>query len=503
MTGARAAQIVGLLTVIGAGFRIANARQDLFADELATYWVVDRDLVGVVRTVASTAEITPPLSFLLSWLTTQLGFSEELLRLPALLAGIATIPMVFALGRRLLSTEAGLVAAGLTTFSPFMILYSAEARGYGVLMALLVGSTLAMLRAIESDRPLWWVTHAACVCLAMYTHYTAVFVLGVQLCWALWAHAPLRKPLVAATAGAALLYLPWLPSVKGDLDSPTTDILSSFSPLSIDMARVTLGHWSVGFPYALPGTSLEDLPGVVPLVLLAVAVALGLHGVWHRRGTPWADRGQVGLAVLLTLATPLGTLAQSAIGANVFSVRSLGASWPYLAITASAVLVASLPRLRSVAIGLALGVFALSSVTMLGSDFRRPDYTTVARFADAHGAVVVVNGAAFPPGPLTQLDVEGSRPAAPVLRLAVPEQTDRPFAIGDLIPDTSAQLRRAAEIAAGEPILVVTIDPATEAALLDELTAEVAPGYVPTHSIELEAMALFDLRAVVLERDGG
>ena len=73
----------------------------VFADELSTYWISARhSLGGVLSLLYSTgriqhAEITPPLSFLASWLTTRLGGSPELLRLPALLAGTATIPLIF------------------------------------------------------------------------------------------------------------------------------------------------------------------------------------------------------------------------------------------------------------------------------------------------------------------------------------------------------------------------------------------------------------------------
>ena len=74
--------IVGLVAA-GAVLRVLVAGQDLYADELATYWVATaHDLGGVLETVASTAEITPPLSFLLTWLTTQVGQQpvERLLR---------------------------------------------------------------------------------------------------------------------------------------------------------------------------------------------------------------------------------------------------------------------------------------------------------------------------------------------------------------------------------------------------------------------------------------
>ena len=45
---------------IGAGLRVILAGQNLFADELATYWIVStHGFTGVIDTVSTTAEITP------------------------------------------------------------------------------------------------------------------------------------------------------------------------------------------------------------------------------------------------------------------------------------------------------------------------------------------------------------------------------------------------------------------------------------------------------------
>ena len=134
-TGAHLA--LAAIVVLGAIVRGIVVGQDLYADELATYWIVTtRSFLGVIRTVSTTAEISPPLSFLLSWITTRPGSNPELVRLPSLLIGIATIPLVHAVALRTVGRRAGLVAAALTALSPFMIFYSAEARGYGVLMGI-------------------------------------------------------------------------------------------------------------------------------------------------------------------------------------------------------------------------------------------------------------------------------------------------------------------------------------------------------------------------------
>ncbi len=493
--------IVGLI-VVGAVLRLAVASQDLYADELATYWVVTaHGFTGVVETVATTAEITPPLSFLLTWAATHLGQSPELVRLPALLAGLASIPLVYAVGLRTVGRRAALLAATLTTLSPFMIFYSAEARGYAVLTALVLATTICLLRAVANGG-WWWVGYGACVCLAMYTHYTGIFVLAVQLAWVWVVHPRARRPLLISTGAAMVLFLPWLPSLRGDLDSPTTEILSAFYPLSVETVRLNLGHWSVGFPFALPTTSLRDLPGLVPLLMLAVGVGLGAGAVIVRRARveEWdgvEGRGGVGLMALLALATPVGALLQSAVGTNVFAVRTLAASWPYLALVVSAALIATRPPLRVAASGLVVAACAVGSLTILSADFQRPDFEELARFADDHPGAVIVNGAAFTPGPLTNFEVEGSGTDAPILRLNVPEQMTSPFTLIEERPVPAEVAERAVAEADGGRIIVISGVP-PQAEVVDFLE-HLPPGYEATEVKEIGG--LFKVQAVVYERD--
>src|SRR5690242_6666019 len=90
---------VALLMAVGVAVRIAVARDSLFADELSTFWIVTaHGPRGVLSTVHSDAEITPPLYFAAAWLTTQLGHGPLLVRLPSLVAGTLTIPAMHALG---------------------------------------------------------------------------------------------------------------------------------------------------------------------------------------------------------------------------------------------------------------------------------------------------------------------------------------------------------------------------------------------------------------------
>ena len=487
-----------VFTVGGGLLRLSVAHQDLFADELATYWVVTtRSLGGVVRTVTTTAEITPPFSFMLSWFTAKVGHSPVMIRLPALVAGIASIPLVYAVGVRTVGRGAALVATALTTLSPFMIYYSAEARGYGVLMALLLLSTWCLLQGVDSDRRGWWVGYGFFVLLAVYTHYTALFVLAAQFGWVFWVHRGKRWPLVVSTGVAVVAYLPWLPSLRGDLDSGTTEILSNLLTMTPEWVRLTLSHWSIGFPYPGARSGVGVVPGVPALCLLAAGIAVGAGGMFTMRSRlgPWfaAREKRIVLVVLLALATPVGTLAQSAVGTNVFSARPLAASWPYLALTVAALITVGRPAVRYTSSLLVVGAFALGAWNMQGTNLQRPHFSRLATFTEAYPDAVVVDGFAFTPGPLSNLDVEG----VAAIRLNVPEQRVKPFGLMMKRPYPAEVVARAVAETDGRPIILISGDPPLPVATrFQELL--LGTGYVLTHTERTRG--LLDLQAFVYER---
>ena len=69
----------------------------------------------------------------LAWLWVQaFGTGEVGLRLFSAVAGVATVPVVYAVGRTLASRRIGLVAAALAATSPYLVFYSQEARSYAL-----------------------------------------------------------------------------------------------------------------------------------------------------------------------------------------------------------------------------------------------------------------------------------------------------------------------------------------------------------------------------------
>jgi hypothetical protein len=447
-TGTLVIAAVAVVTLLGFAFRLANFDQGLFGDELSTYWIVHGHGLGdVISSVHSNDEITPPLYFILGWLSLQLNGDPEWLRLPALLAGTATIPLVYVLGARTVGRGAGLVAAAVMALAPFMIYYSTEARAYALMIALVTASTVALLAALRTGRIRWWIVYGVCSCAALYSHYTAVFPLGAQALWVLWAHRQALRALLLANLGVLVGFAPWISGYIADTNSPTTKILSHLEPFTVDAVRLSLERWSLGYP----NVGLTTIPGTIGWALIVAGVAIAATAAVSlaarrssRSKPPFRPlrkiRPEIVLIALLALATPLGEAVYSALGTNVLGARNLNASWPGLAVAIAAVVTAVPAPISIGCATLALSGFAVGAAKTLGQDVSRPDYAGLARAIEQRWKPqdVVVDGVPFPtPVPLTGLDVYLPQ-THPEFRLGLPISPD-PFTFADRAPPFNFQ----------------------------------------------------------------
>lgn len=452
------------MTVLGFALRLATFDQSLFGDELSTYWIVhDKGLGDVLTSVHSNDEITPPLYFVLSWLTLKVGGAPEWVRLPSLIAGTASIPLVYMVAVRTLNRTAGAVAAAVMALSPFMIYYSVEARAYALMIGLLTLSTLALLLAISGGRTRWWVVYAICSCGALYSHYTSIFVLAAQVLWVAWQHREALRACIVANVAVALGFAPWLPGFAKDNDSPTTKILDSLQPFDFGAVKDAIENWAVGYPY-IPGSML---PGTVARVMIAaglvVAVAACAPRLWRfvdRYGAAAVRRIPPGAALiaLLLLSTLIGEAVFSAVGTNLLGARNLNASWPGFALAIGGLVAAGGLPLMIASGALILGGYASGAVQTLGDEATRPDYAGAARAIEERWGPgdVVVDGADFTPVPQTGLDVYLPQ-THPEIRLGLPI-SDKPFLPFDPVPPLDEQIDQAISLGQGHSIFLVAYE---------------------------------------------
>ncbi|MCB1092135.1 MAG: glycosyltransferase family 39 protein, partial [Verrucomicrobiae bacterium] len=96
-------------------------------------------------------------------------FSETVSRLPSLLGGLSSLVVLALMFRWRGMARTGLVAAALLALHPMHLRYSSEARGYGMMIALLLFTIWMALIALDTGRWRWWLLFGLGECLTMIT----------------------------------------------------------------------------------------------------------------------------------------------------------------------------------------------------------------------------------------------------------------------------------------------------------------------------------------------
>ena len=413
-----------LIVAAGAILRLLQIDQAIVADETWTQLESTFSNFGdVLDYVRGPEEITPPLFTSLVWLSAKVSDAPTVLRLTSIVSGLLTIPIVYAIGIRGLRRRTALLAAGLVALSPFLAYFSIELRAYSLAVMLAAVSTLTMLLAIDRARggrgaTGWWVAYAAASCLAMYTHYTCAYVLAVQLVWLLVFHPQARRPALLANAGAAIVFLPWVPSLLDDLDAPSQDIIGTLAPLNFHNGI----DFTARFAFGNPGVPLGTFLGPVAEIALFGGLAVALAGWFAKRGAPEArpPRDRIVLFVALALAAPVGVLFVSIVGDDQFLPRNLATSAPGLLLSIAALIMAGTRVTRLISGVLVVAAFGWGAIANLQADNQRIPYDEAAEVIDAEAGpddvVLDVNPVAGGQGgaPLTpaarELDIALEKP---------------------------------------------------------------------------------------------
>jgi 4-amino-4-deoxy-L-arabinose transferase-like glycosyltransferase len=260
------------LTLLAAALRLATLDlQSFWFDEAFTpVHVLHSSLWATLRSVVHT-ENTPPLWYLVEWLDARvLGTGAVALRLPSALAGIATVPVAWAIGRELGTRRCAIACAALVAVNPLFVWYSQEARAYGLFVFTSALALLCFLRAEREPTPPRLAAFALAGSLALVSHYFAVFLLAGMGLWLLRDRGLLRAmaPALAALAAVGLALLPLI-SAQGGHGTQW-------------IGRWPLSERIVAIPqYYLLGTSGEPLGHGIELLVALPLLAACLFGLWR------------------------------------------------------------------------------------------------------------------------------------------------------------------------------------------------------------------------------
>ena len=179
------------ITLLAAVLRLGTlGSQSFWYDEAFTPVHVLRASLGATLHNVVHTENTPPLWYVLEWASSRvLGTGVVALRLISALAGIATVPVAWAIGRELQgppTRRAAIVTAALVAVNPLFVWYSQEARAYGLFVLVTSLALLCFVRALRESSARRLAAFALTASLALLTHYFAVFLLIPMVLWLLW-----------------------------------------------------------------------------------------------------------------------------------------------------------------------------------------------------------------------------------------------------------------------------------------------------------------------------
>ncbi len=386
------------LMVLAAALRFSTLDlQSFWYDEAFTpVHVLRASLFTTLRGVVHT-ENTPPLWYVLEWgISRVLGTGEVALRLLSAFAGLATVPVAWAIGAEIEGPPTtptrrratAIAAAALVAVNPLFVWYSQEARAYGLFVLMAALAMLCFLRAEHDPTPRRMAAFALTGALALLTHYFAVFLLIPMVLALLWDRASRRLALPAAGA-IGLVGLALLPLISAQGGHGTQWI--GEWPLSERLEAIP--------QYYLTGYSGEPLGhGIELLVALPIIAGLGLW-LWRvleqpaaareraRASDPTAaaerDREQRGALIVLFLAAcgVLLPIVLVAFGADYLAPRNLVAAMIPLTALIAVVVVSQRTGRAGIALAVLIAVafLAVSVDVDLSPRLQRGNWRGVAK----------------------------------------------------------------------------------------------------------------------------
>lgn len=410
-----------LLRVIGA------ADRDLSHDEAFTHFFATMPLGELWRDVPK-YDVHPPLFYALENLIG--AESEWRLRMPAIIAGALTIPVVFAAGRIAAGPKAGAfvgaTAALLVALSARQIEYAQSARAYAIFVlafaVCLVGVLLIVARReTEEKAPMNSGDIAGATLVAvggglmLWTHNIAIVyaasigAAGLAL-WATIGGRSLKLLLIFAVAGAGALVI-WSPAIQYLINQ--INAVSANYWISRPEPSMIVKIYCSTFGLAI-GENTPTIEAAVKLVANAALFALGGFGLYSM----WRD-GRRAAAVALAFAAFLPAILltiYSLLSTPVLLVRVLIPSFvPWAVLVAYGVVAA--PRLK-IAAGAFAGLVLLAGLpqTYLAQDesWRR----TAQMIAEESPGKAIVFG--FPNSASLPFDYYARRLSRPPIAAPVP-----------------------------------------------------------------------------------
>jgi uncharacterized membrane protein len=317
---------IAALTLVALLVRIPGLGSGLWADEI---WAVMESIRTPFPHLLADfpGDNKHPLYALLAHASmTVFGEHAWSVRLPALLFGVATVPLLYALGLRITTRAESLAAAALLAVSYHHVWFSQNARGYTMLAFWAVLTTLLLVHAMRERKTASWIWYGIAAGFGAYTQLTFIFTVVAQALVALLGVAGIPRQerrldwkevflgFGLSVVVTVLLYAPMLGQVINFFLHKESNLRGISSPSWALAEGVRVLRLGFGGAFGV-GLAVIALGGVVAcvgvisyarqslrvLLLLLLPAVVTLLGAFTARGTmyPRFFFGLLGFAILI------------------------------------------------------------------------------------------------------------------------------------------------------------------------------------------------------------
>lgn len=318
---------------IGFGLRMFQLGYDSFwNDEAGQALAAIQPTLRQMFDMEKAHAMAMPLDYLISRVFSHVGFSETILRFPAVIWGMLTLIVCFNLVRRIARIQVALLTTFLLGMSVLQVHYSQEARFYSALTFFFAFSTYLLLRAIDRPSLFRWAVFALASIVGMYFHpFVAlgvlngfIYLLAVQPVG--WRGKQLRV-LIVLSVLIAVFFLPgyiyfgshqqyeydllqWHPSIVQAIAQGMEWITypHSSKPISLEAWRI-LNFWFflIGLLSVIIRRDIQPLCLLlgIPLQIALIVLADWVKGYW------FISRQLICLHPISLMFTAIGAIATS------------------------------------------------------------------------------------------------------------------------------------------------------------------------------------------------
>ena len=300
--------------VLGAGFWI---------DEGISVGIAHHHLTAIPHLLRQDG--SPPLYYLLLhvWIG-WFGDGERATHAFSLVPALACIPLAYWAASSLFGRTAGWVAAVLASVDPFLTYYGQETRMYALAACLSIVAAAAYVHGVVLGRRRYLPLLVLSLDLLLYTHNWGLFLgAGFAVATLLVARDRLRDALVAGAA-AAVLYLPWLPTLlyQAKHTGAPWAMRPGVHALVLAPGSALGGDVAFGALAAAAGLGLVRRRGeLAPLALLAVG-GVTILAAWGESqiSSTWTSRYFAVLLGPLLLVASAGLVRAARFGAATLAL---------------------------------------------------------------------------------------------------------------------------------------------------------------------------------------